>query len=273
MLELYSHWGFPNLFTYRGDKKILLCIDPPNYFFNGNLQINRNKFDIIVLVHGCEPPLLNNIEKDIILHHKYFDKIFSFSQNVVTNCNNAQEFVFGSCWALTDVNKNKCEFEKDYVNHIVKDDKKYKVSFIRSGKKQLPGHKFRYEIEDVLHKNYDFNFYIPNSIPFKYPLFEDAMFHIAIENTKTINYFTEKIIDCFMTYTIPIYWGCPNILDYFDKDGIITFETKEELSTILSNLTPNDYNKRQNAMKNNYEIAKNNYAFIYDRISKLINNL
>lgn len=43
---------------------------------------------------------------------------------------------------------------------------------------------------------------------------------IAIENSSQKNYFTEKLIDCFMTWTMPIYWGCPNIFELFPKESI-----------------------------------------------------
>ena len=40
-------------------------------------------------------------------------------------------------------------------------------------------------------------------------------YSIAIENSSQSNYFSEKIIDCMLLWTIPLYWGCPNISDYF----------------------------------------------------------
>ena len=47
------------------------------------------------------------------------------------------------------------------------------------------------------------------------------MFSIAIENASYETYFTEKLLDCFATGTIPVYYGAPDIGDYFNKDGII----------------------------------------------------
>ena len=43
------------------------------------------------------------------------------------------------------------------------------------------------------------------------------MFQIAIENAQRRFYFADKINDCFVTGTVPIYWGAPNIGDFFDK--------------------------------------------------------
>lgn len=69
----------------------------------------------------------------------------------------------------------------------------------------------------------------------------DSMFNIAIENTAQENYFSEKIIDCFMTETVPIYIGCPNIGDYFDVRGIIIVSSLDDLIRMVNTLTPQIY--------------------------------
>lgn len=37
-------------------------------------------------------------------------------------------------------------------------------------------------------------------------------------------YFTEKILDCFTTGTIPIYQGAPDIGDYCNAEGIVVID-------------------------------------------------
>lgn len=72
-----------------------------------------------------------------------------------------------------------------------------------------------------------------------------SMFHIAIENTIENDYFTEKILDCFNTFTVPIYRGCQNIEGHdIDEKAIIRFTTVEECIEICNNLTPLDYFSR-----------------------------
>jgi hypothetical protein len=78
------------------------------------------------------------------------------------------------------------------------------------------------------------------------------MFSLIIENTSERNYFTEKIIDAFQTYTIPIYWGCPNISDYFDDNGIICFSDIDDLMQIIQNITIDDYYSRLESIAYNY---------------------
>lgn len=40
---------------------------------------------------------------------------------------------------------------------------------------------------------------------------------LCIENSCQNNYFTEKFIDPILAWCLPIYWGCPNISDFFPE--------------------------------------------------------
>ena len=188
---------------------------------------------------------------------------------MLKNCNNSELFQFGSCWVLSENIGETILSEKNFKEKEF--NKKFKVSFIKSNKKFLEGHRLRQEIPNIL-KNRNFESLYLENIPIKYPLFEDSMFHIAIENTKEKNYFSEKIIDCFMTKTIPIYWGCPNITDIFDENGIIVFNDINHLNDILNDLKESDYYEKIKYVENNYIISKK-YAFFFERINSLLLNI
>lgn len=275
MVDLHSSFGVENLFNKEQKTKIKIVIDPTQSYFNNDLNFDRKNYEKIILIHGCEPPLINDITEIILTHKNYFDKIYTFNDELLNKCENSELFCFGSCWILKDINKKPCTFKHDYYNTFKIDDKQYKLSFIRSNKQWLPGHKLRHKVQNLLLEKYPFEIFFPmsGSLENKDVLFTDSMFHLTIENSMVNNYFTEKIIDCFMSYTIPIYWGCPNIGKYFNKKGIIFFESEEELNEKLKNLTKKDYFDRVDAIKENYEIAKNNYAFFFDRINDIINNI
>ncbi len=96
------------------------------------------------------------------------------------------------------------------------------------------------------------------------------MFSIAIENGTTEGYFTEKIMDCFLTGNIPIYRGASKIGDFFDKRGILEFNTLEELEFILKNkVNIETYEKMLPYAKRNLEITKQ-YMYIDDIMLFLI---
>lgn len=81
----------------------------------------------------------------------------------------------------------------------------------------------------------------------------NSQFSIAIENTQQEDYFTEKLLGCFISLTVPIYIGCPNILDYFDAKGMIIVKSLEELITVVNSLSDETYQKMLPHLKKNKE--------------------
>jgi len=67
---------------------------------------------------------------------------------------------------------------------------------------------------------------------------QDYEFSIAIENCIEENYFTEKITDCVLTDTTPIYFGCPNIHNYIKTSYTLSnLNSTDELTSILKKPT------------------------------------
>jgi hypothetical protein len=78
----------------------------------------------------------------------------------------------------------------------------------------------------------------------------------VIENSKVINYCSEKLLDCLVSKTIPIYWGCPNVEDFFDTTGWILFDKLEEdLYIKLYDLDEDYYGKYSEVIEKNYQKA------------------
>ena len=82
---------------------------------------------------------------------------------------------------------------------------------------------------------------------------KDYMFSIVMENSSYDDYWTEKITDCFVAGTIPVYWGSPNIGKHFNIDGIIVFDDKFDMNI----LTKETYMSRIDAVKDNFNIIHN----------------
>ncbi len=79
----------------------------------------------------------------------------------------------------------------------------------------------------------------------------DSEFSIAIENTPQEDWFSEKLLGCFMALTVPVYIGCPNVLDYFDSRGMIVVRSLTELIEVINSLTPETYQKMLPYLKAN----------------------
>lgn len=81
-------------------------------------------------------------------------------------------------------------------------------------------------------------------------------YSFAIMNSKSDDYFTEILTDVLAAGTIPLWWGTDNIGKYFNPDGIIAFNTIEELDALLPTLTPDLYQSKIAAVQENVELAR-----------------
>lgn len=125
-------------------------------------------------------------------------------------------------------------------------------------------------------KNLDIDVYLRSSDSYDYlPISVCLMryrFSIVIENTQSPLYFTEKILNCFATGTIPIYLGATKINEFFNPDGIIQFSTKRQLTKeILPMLSSELYDSKRQAIHENLNIS-HKYSTIEKVMSEFLRN-
>lgn len=137
-------------------------------------------------------------------------------------------------WALGinrfDLNDN---ISKDYDELMaLKEIKKTKlISIITSNKMGTAGHRLRYHFALKLKKYFgddidlfgqgikDFGDTWEALAPYKYS--------IPIENSSYDNYATEKLFECYLAHTFPIYHGAPNIGKYLSADSFATININD----------------------------------------------
>ena len=126
------------------------------------------------------------------------------------------------------------------------------VSMIASKKNFTDGHRVRLEWAEKLRGQLDLYGRGFNQIERKEEGLFDYMFSVAIENGQYETYFTEKILDCFLSFTVPIYLGAPDIGDHFNMDGIIVLTDDFD----VSQLSEERYWSMTDAICDNYRRAK-----------------
>lgn len=158
---------------------------------------------------------------------------------------------------------------KLYVNHDrfveFPDDETFNktelISCVLSDKEALPGHRLRHRIRERL-KNSSVDFMGSGSktgwIENKSDSLDHYRYQIVIENCKNSSYISEKFYDCIKRKTIPIYWGGEESVKElgFDTDGILFFETAEELEDILKTISQEDYTERKDAVDKNLQCLR-----------------
>lgn len=208
------------------------------------------KFDAKIKIAQLEEPhcIIPQIYQFTLLNYDKFDLVLTHHE----------EFVgFNEKFVYAPVGMSMLD-RKDFKIH----DKSKGVSIVASQKNWLVGHSLRHEVIRKLGDKID-GVKQGDPVEYKLPWMKDFRYSIAIENCVRDSYFTEKIIDCFKTGTIPIYWGCDSINDFFNPEGIITFSSLAELEHILDNISDRDYEGRMDAIEDNFYRA-DEYLHDYD---------
>lgn len=165
----------------------------------------------------------------------------------------------------------------NWVNHIPNPTKKPQITMLMSSKRMTYSHLFRFKAADTVQelpvpRGMDFWFYrSPPRLPVKDVILENAMFHIAMENQCTANMFTEKLLDCFITKTVPVYYGCNNLSKFFNTNGVLQFYDAQQLSGIYTKLSADLYSSMLPAVEENYALAQQYTSkTVFERIEDVI---
>jgi hypothetical protein len=106
--------------------------------------------------------------------------------------------------------------------------KKKLISVIASNKTITPEHVKRLNFAKKLKEHYgnkiDFYGRGFNNMNDKLDALSDYRFNVVLENSNFDDYFTEKFTDCVIAGTFPIYWGCPNLENYFPTSSFVRID-------------------------------------------------
>lgn len=174
-------------------------------------------------------------------HESYFRYIFTHDSRLLT-LPNARMLNWADVWLTTDSPKTKG------------------ISLCTSPKDWCPLHHARLELYnyfkdfggvDVFYGDWN-NPNIENIKPQDY--LEHYKFSIIIENDIDDFWFTEKILNCFSTKTIPIYVGAGRIEEIFNPAGILQVRNYKEIPWLVEGLNLDlTYNMHREAIEDNFK--------------------
>lgn len=138
-----------------------------------------------------------------------------------------------------------------FLNNNSPNEKVNKICLFTSNKRISKGHIKRIDFALKLKNKY------PNlidiygkgfeDVDYKYEILQKYKYSIVIENCQYPNYWTEKLADCFLANSYPIYCGDPNILSYFNEKSlsIINIENFEESEQVIRKVLDNNIFEKQ----------------------------
>jgi hypothetical protein len=182
-----------------------------------------------------EPPCLgemHTVYNDIMHNSHRFEKVLTYHPGLLALAPDKYKFQpYGGCWIP----------EAEWGLR----SKPALCSMLIGDKMATAGHRLRHEIAELVRGQVQF--YGTKGIAVGYEpgvklrVNGDYMFTIVTETCRIDNLFTEWLLDPLAVGTVPIFWGCPNVAEFFDPRGILSFETAEECYQIVCGLTPELY--------------------------------
>ncbi|MFX0546414.1 hypothetical protein ACEWPL_012800 [Roseovarius sp. S1116L3] len=215
----------------------------------------RARVSIMVLepeaIHGGQ---LHSLRRS----HGRFYKVLSSNTALLAAIPNGVFFPFGSTWVS---DWRKLDLTKTRM-----------MSLIASDKRSQEGHRLRHSLAawakaqgmdlDVMGRGYTpFGAKSDGLAPYRYS--------VVIENVREPNYFTEKLVDAVLCSTVPIYWGCPNIAEFFDTSGMVICESEAELQAAMKAASVEDYEARAPALEAARSVAAE-YGDVYGRAARAV---
>jgi hypothetical protein len=191
------------------------------------------------------------------LHWRFY-KILTKNAALLKEIDNGGFFYFGSTF-IKDIFDIDCTKSKN-------------ASLIASAKRDLTGHRLRHEMVDYIRAEaLDVDVMGRGYKPFENK--EDGLapyrYSVVIENVREADYFSEKLVDACLCCTVPIYWGAPNIADYYDLRGMIICKNADEIKIAMDRMSVSDYQARLKWIKKNQQAAYKHAAYI-ERAAELI---
>ena len=233
-----------------------ITIFTEDLIFNSIVDEVKSKIKIAWLI---EPRTLTPYTNQIETVESKFDYILTYDPELLKRGGKYIKYIVGQS-RVTD----------DMIGNYNKDKN---ISLIASGKSMTTGHSFRHQIANSLATKHNLDLWgwgFGRPFNHKTEPLANYKFSVAVMNSSIDNFFTEVLLDCFRLKTIPIFWGCPNIGEYFDVRGMEIFYDLNHLDTILSTLKPYEYYLQ--FANENFELCKQ-YIHTDDHIASILEKL
>jgi hypothetical protein len=145
-------------------------------------------------------------------------------------------------------------------------EKSREVSMITSSKAHFRGHRKRLEFARRLLEKLPVDCFGHGirSLKDKWDGLSPYRYSIAIENFSSAHYWTEKLADCFLAWTMPVYYGCSNLSDYFPEESFIPIDVTnpdEAADIIREAISRNAWGRNYDAVSHARRLVLEKYQF------------
>jgi hypothetical protein len=244
---------------------------------NANIDLSVDK-KVECCIDNTIPQNLNPVPEDTIRFFVTTEGWSDYNQIIKDNPQTYTYLLTQYPELLTLPNSVKLIGNGSFVDPAPDIEKKFGISIVMTNRNVAPGHPLRHELYarrkeikipfDIYRGTWNQFEPMADTLPmppwpnnkWKVNVF-DCMFHVCIEGFKNEYYYSEKLIDCFITKTIPLYWGCTIIDEFFNTNGMIIVDNVDEIIRACNQLTPAVYERLLPLVNDNYESGLRVYKY------------
>ena len=277
LVRILKDWDWPDLLRqtpgFKGEwDGIQFTLDPGEECDYLIMLNNRMKEDFTV---KCPPkniwalmqePYLRGHNDWMVERHEKFYKVFTHHLP-----SKDPKYVVSHPAIPWHVNKTFDQLSSSKVPEKLKT-----ISWIVGDATDLPGHIKRLSFLRFLQEEDTLDIdlfgravqYIENKwdglAPYRYSL--------SIENSSSNDYWTEKLADCFLAWSIPFYYGCTNLEDYFPEESFIRIDINDPVKSVEKIkvvIEGDEWEKRLAALEEARNLALYEYQ-LFPHLAKLI---
>ncbi len=279
LVRIVKNWDWPDLMRQTPGQKgiwdgVQFTVDPVencdflvvlNNCMGNATRVRCPKENIWAVM---QEPYMKGHSDWMIEKHEFFSKVFTHYIPVAD-----RRYVSSPPAIPWHVNKS---FDELISTGIPVKSKK--LSAIVGGAMDLPGHikrkTFLNHIRNDKRLKLDLYGREINFIEDKWDGLAPYQYALAMENTSGPNYWTEKIADCFLSWTVPIYYGCTNLEDYFPEESFIRIDIaqpEESLLKIRRIVNDNNWERYIPALEKARNLVLNRYQ-LFPYMSEVIHS-
>jgi hypothetical protein len=278
LVRIVKDWDWPDLLRQTPEQKgiwnnIQFTLEPVEecdylVFLNNRMeeeticQCPKNNIWAIM-----QEPYYRGLTDWVVEGHEWFARIF-------THCPPAadKKYVPSSPAIPWQVDKTFDQLANEKVPA-----KSKMVSWISGKGFDLPGHLLRNSfLRCIQHSNLEIDLFgraVQYYIEDKWDGLAPYYYSIAIENNSGPHMWTEKLADCFLSWTIPFYFGCTNLEKYFPRGSFIQLDLNDfetSLEIIREAASIQNWESRFSALEQARNLVLYNYQ-LFPFIAEQIN--
>jgi hypothetical protein len=277
LVRIIKNWDWPDLLRQTPDNRgiwdnIQFTVDPVEecdyvVMLNNNMKcesiVKCPKENIWALM---QEPYVNGFTDWMVEGHELFFRVYT--HHIPSD---DPKYIVSHPALPWHVNKSF-----DQLSQMDIPEKSKNISWIVGNALNIPGHfkrlSFLQFIQDKSPIDIDLYGRAIRIIEDKWEGLAPYKYSLAVENSCSTDYWTEKLADCFLSWTIPFYYGCTNLEAYFPEESFIRIDIEEPeiaMDKIKSAIKNNEWEKRLPTLKTAREKVLHQYQ-LFPHLAKQI---